>query len=88
MSLQNYHSSLCNTPEERTSHLRRDGSLKSGKLCVSYQGVYWTVFTSCKTDVCEQFSIIHEKELYDIHRIECVVLMGRTQKVTMGWECS
>jgi hypothetical protein len=28
-SVQNYHSTLCNIPEERTAHLHRGGSLKS-----------------------------------------------------------
>jgi hypothetical protein len=31
-SIQNYHSRLRNTPEERGSHLHRDGSLKVGTV--------------------------------------------------------
>jgi hypothetical protein len=31
-SLQNYHLTLCNNPEERKSHLHRGGSLKSRRV--------------------------------------------------------
>jgi len=32
-SVRNYHYSLRNNPEERSSHLLRDGSLKTRKFC-------------------------------------------------------
>ena len=45
-SVINYHYSLCNNPEERSSYLLRGGSLKSRKKLYFCRSVYW-VSASC-----------------------------------------
>jgi len=42
-SVRNYHYTLFNFPEERRSHLLRDGSLKSGNIPLSHVNLFFNI---------------------------------------------
>jgi len=49
MSVQNYHFTLRNTPEERRSHLRRGGSLKSRIFAI-----YLLIYNRTRRGICNR----------------------------------
>ena len=65
-SLKNYHYTLRNSPEERSSYLFRGGSLKTG-TAVSFYNTFWGIFDVPDVPGDDYCCVFEQTLLYLLH---------------------